>query len=398
MNPGLFPENLSAVIPAAGLSSRMHRYKPLLKLGDSTMAKQVITLFQQSKIKDIIVVTGHNREKIEPLILGTGARPVFNPDYKAGGMLSSIQAGVRALPDPCTGFFLLPVDIPSIRPPTVRKLIESFSQNPDRIIIPEFDSKPGHPPLIPGWVIPKILSLDPGSNLGRLLSALGSRQKKTRVHDRGILMDADTPEAYNLVRKRFQRLNIPDREECMSLILSEFGTRPENESGGGIIPHLILVAETAVKIALAVMENPSGAERAEAGPDGNPDPGLDLNLIRAGALLHDIKKKEKDHARAGKRLLLSLGFPETAEIVGQHTDLEHPLPDWLTETQVVYFADKICGPGGLDLDYSPRFKKKIARFPWAEERIVKRHELTRDIQTRIETICGRSVRSILGQE
>ena len=84
---------LSAVIPSAGLSSRMHQFKPLLKFGEVPMLEVVIRLFLQCGIQDILVVTGYNHSLVEPIIQKTGARAVFNPGFETG-MLGSIQRGV----------------------------------------------------------------------------------------------------------------------------------------------------------------------------------------------------------------------------------------------------------------------------------------------------------------
>ena len=380
---------ISAIIPAAGMSTRFDQYKPLLKLGSHTLIEKVILLFRQSGIEDIIVVTGHNNEMIEPLIRQSGAKAVLNPNFKTG-MLSSIQTGVRALSPRRTGFFLLPADIPLIRPTTIHALMSSFDDVSDnlktsgKIIMPQFNGDNGHPPLIPARFIPEILSLGTESNLGQLLS--GQKQKKiVQVHDRAILMDADTQADYELLQEKYDKIDIPDRQECLSIINANLA---EEDT---IKAHLQLVAETSVRLAEAVEANQAKQRQLR-----NMAIDLDINLIMAGALLHDIKRKEKNHAGAGAQLLLSLGFPKVADIVAQHMDLATPLPPHLTEVQLVYFADKICRSDSIELDYGRRFKEKMEKNPEGRSKILRRYENTRHIQVRIETASGRSVQSILG--
>ena len=86
----------TAIILAAGLSSRMERFKPLLPLGSTTMIERVISLFRHSGIVDIPVVIGHNQADLDPVIRSSGARPVVNPHFE-DGMFSSVVAGVRSL-------------------------------------------------------------------------------------------------------------------------------------------------------------------------------------------------------------------------------------------------------------------------------------------------------------
>ncbi len=76
-------------------------------------------------------------------------------------------------------------------------------------------------------------------------------------------------------------------------------------------------------------------------------PGLNRELIRAAALLHDITKTrsfhtDEDHAETGARLLADLGYPEVARIVGQHVRLERYALNSSTPTdaEIVNYSDK----------------------------------------------------------
>ncbi len=74
---------------------------------------------------------------------------------------------------------------------------------------------------------------------------------------------------------------------------------------------------------------------------------LDLHLLEAGALLHDIAKTATlgnggEHARLGARWLIDLGYPAVAEIVREHVWLSRdPAGPWpLREVEIVNYADK----------------------------------------------------------
>lgn len=76
--------------------------------------------------------------------------------------------------------------------------------------------------------------------------------------------------------------------------------------------------------------------------------GLDPELIRRAALLHDVARQRAGHAAEGARILRREGYPKLAEIVGKHHDLgileektdlsDKRKPD---EAEVVYLADKL---------------------------------------------------------
>jgi len=74
---------------------------------------------------------------------------------------------------------------------------------------------------------------------------------------------------------------------------------------------------------------------------------LHLPLIEAGALLHDLGKTPclgtpHNHARWGAKILRGLGYPEVAQVVAEHVNLEDqngdPRP--FREAEIVNYADK----------------------------------------------------------
>jgi molybdenum cofactor cytidylyltransferase len=361
---------ISGVILAAGFSSRMNAFKPLLKVGEKTMIQAAIDLFKVNGIFDIIVVTGHNRQRLEPAIRRCGACPAFHPGF-ASGMLGSIQKGIQHIHPGHAGFFLLPTDIPAIRPSTVQQMISEFNADPHRIIMPCFKGQPGHPPLIPCNLTPQILALGKNATLRDLLASKKKQTVNLGLHDRGILMDADDPAGYQRVLDKIRHLDIPDKEECLSIIDQEL---PEEHP---IRTHLSDVAMTALKLAHAVT-----------------DP-VNMDLVVAAALLHDIKRMEKNHAHAGAILIQNLGFSKVSAVISQHMDIELDLQAPVQEKELVYFADKLCTRYGLDFDYHHRFRNRLDKHPRAATNIWKRYENTQLIQARIEASAGKSITEIL---
>src|SRR4030095_4790685 len=88
---------ISAILLAAGQSKRMGRPKMLLPWGEATIIEQVITTFLNAGVEDLIVVTGGAREQVESLISQYPVKKIYNNDYVAGEMLSSIQCGLRIM-------------------------------------------------------------------------------------------------------------------------------------------------------------------------------------------------------------------------------------------------------------------------------------------------------------
>lgn len=119
--------SFGAIILAGGYSSRMKAFKPLLPVGRSTAIETLITVLRDAGIANIAVVSGHNREKLLPVIKRAGVDEVYNANYDAG-MFSSIRAGLGYAKDAFTrvqGFFLIPVDCPLIGKAVLERLMEA---------------------------------------------------------------------------------------------------------------------------------------------------------------------------------------------------------------------------------------------------------------------------------
>lgn len=186
---------IAALILAAGESSRMKRLKPLLPLAGQTVIERVIGLFRQIGIADIRAVLGHGADRLVPVLDRQGVPHVINTDYQSG-MFSSIQTGAAHLGNGCGAFFLLPADIPFVRPETLQKLIAAFRETGQLVYRPRYQGRRGHPPLISAELIPEILAFQEPGGLRALLSRHAERCVDIDCDDPGILIDLDTPEDY----------------------------------------------------------------------------------------------------------------------------------------------------------------------------------------------------------
>jgi molybdenum cofactor cytidylyltransferase len=184
----------SAIILAAGLSSRMAEFKPLIRIGEKTFIEHAIALFRTSGIEEIVTVVGHRAQEVVPAVKAAGSRYVINDNYQEG-MYSSIQAGAKALKHPGDAFFLLPVDIPLVRPATVRQLAAAFDQHrAPPVCYPLFQSQRGHPPLINSRLIDALLRHDGEGGMLAFLRGYESHAISIPVEDPFIRLDADTPQ------------------------------------------------------------------------------------------------------------------------------------------------------------------------------------------------------------
>ena len=191
--------NISVILLAAGLSSRMGRPKLLLPWGGTTVLGQVVSTFAAAGMEAIVVVTGGAREDVERLAAGLATnypvRTVYNPEFARGEMLSSIQAGLAALDSQTSAALIGLGDQPQVREETVRCICATFIRTRSPLVIPSFQNRRGHPWLAARSIWPKILAL-PISTTPRQFLNNYAGQVEYVAADESILQDLDTPEDY----------------------------------------------------------------------------------------------------------------------------------------------------------------------------------------------------------
>ena len=198
-------KHIAALIPAAGYSSRMGAFKPLLPLGDGTVIDRVIGIFRTAGIEDIIIVVGYAKEQLIPVIEKQSVRWVENDRFEEG-MFSSIRAGIKHIGAHTEAFFLLPCDVPFVKPETFTKLVDAY-QGTDRLIIrPCYRKRRGHPPLISASFIPFIHDFNRPGGLRALLAEHESDTYDVECDDEGILINMNTMEDYTAALKKVNTL------------------------------------------------------------------------------------------------------------------------------------------------------------------------------------------------
>lgn len=198
---------ISAVVLAAGYSSRMGRFKPLLTVGGIPALERLIAGIKEAGIKNIAVVTGYRHELLQPVIRSmSGDGTVIVEAYNAGfdsGMFSSIKTGIarvrEVFPD-SEGCFLMPVDCPLIDSKVITTLEDAVMCSGDTVrdsfAVPVFEGKKGHPLYVPAGYAEEICSYDGPGGLKGITDKYWDRMLRVPVDSEGCILDMDTPEGY----------------------------------------------------------------------------------------------------------------------------------------------------------------------------------------------------------
>ena len=187
---------ISAIILAAGESTRMGKPKLLLPYGDKTIIETVIQTVMESDAKHVIVVLGSEKEKIGRQISKNQIIIAENPDYRSG-MLSSIQCGLRAVPEGTDTVMIVLGDQPMINGMVIDLLTDTLHHTDKGIIIAVHKGKRGHPILIKIKYKKEIEKLGPENSMHDFTGKFASDILEVETETSDVLRDIDTPEDYN---------------------------------------------------------------------------------------------------------------------------------------------------------------------------------------------------------
>ncbi len=186
---------VTAVVLAAGESRRMGRNKLLLPWGDTTVLGRTLANVATSKVADVVVVTGHDRQEIESVASPHGIATIPNRDY-AKGMLSTVQAGIRSLPPVVEAALVILGDQPLVPARLIDELLQAYAASPHGLVAPVYDGRRGNPVIIDRRHFAELLALPADAAPRALLQRHPDDLLLVEVEDDAVLHDLDRPEDY----------------------------------------------------------------------------------------------------------------------------------------------------------------------------------------------------------
>lgn len=188
--------NAAAIILAAGESRRMGRPKAFLPFRGGTFLSAIAGILGQ-RCSPVIAVFGFDAENVIRTAAPLGIQCIENRDYRLG-MLTSLQAGLRAVPNDMDAVLFTLVDHPAISLPTVDALLRCEAP----IAIPRFEDRRGHPVLIRREIAKEFLLEPPASKVRDVIDRHAGEIVYLEVEDPGISDDIDNPALYEKLLAR----------------------------------------------------------------------------------------------------------------------------------------------------------------------------------------------------
>jgi len=192
---------ISAIILAAGESRRMGvKNKLLLPIRGEVLISNFVKSVCASNVDEVVVVVGHEAEKIEDVLQGQPVRFVENLRYMEG-MTSSIQTGIQSASAESEGLLICLADQPLIETPDFNRLIHEFTDLFDSksslIIVPVFKGQSGNPVLFSRQFRDIILQ-HTGEGCRDIVLKHPECVREVEMGNDNVLHDVDTPEDYKM--------------------------------------------------------------------------------------------------------------------------------------------------------------------------------------------------------
>lgn len=203
---------LGALLLAAGGSTRMRRPKLLLRWDDQTVIGASLCNLLDAPVEWIGLVTGalgdsisrrartayrlwpESEEREKPFL-----RVIHNPAWHEG-MGTSVALGLEHVRPHLDGLFIALGDMPAVPTAIYEQLAAAFRRSPDQIFRPVYQGRPGHPVLIPTALLAGVRPTG-DEGLRQVLQAHKERVRLIEVDEPGVVLDLDTPEAYQRALK-----------------------------------------------------------------------------------------------------------------------------------------------------------------------------------------------------
>jgi molybdenum cofactor cytidylyltransferase len=197
---------IAAVVLAAGRSTRMGAINKLIaEIGGKPLVRIAAEQALASRAAPVIVVTGHQHERVEAALAGLPVRFVHNPDY-GDGLGTSLKAGITAVPEDADGAIVCLGDMPQVDATLIDRLLAAF--DPERgalVVVPSIEGRRGNPVVWSRRFFPDLMTVSGDVGARHLIASYAEAVVEVPVAGEAALTDVDTPESFSAVKAEIER-------------------------------------------------------------------------------------------------------------------------------------------------------------------------------------------------
>lgn len=191
----MLSNKIIGIILAAGESKRMGSPKAFLEICNKTFLENLVSTLENAGLEKIVVVLGHDSEKIISSHKNLNVDFIINADY-IKGQLSSIQTAIKNFPNEVEAILICPVDRPLISSELVRMMVDQFIKLKPPIVLPVNKNRRGHPIIFSSTLFAELLKAPIDVGARAVVWAHLNEVVEVPTDEEGILLNIDTPELY----------------------------------------------------------------------------------------------------------------------------------------------------------------------------------------------------------
>ena len=193
----------AAIVLAAGRGTRMaHENKLLAEVNGKPIVRHTVEAALASKARPVVVVTGHESDRIAKSVEGLDIKITHNPHF-IEGLSGSLKAGLAALPTGLDAVVVMLGDMPKISGSLIDRL--AMAADPARgmfIAVPTWAGKRGNPVMWSSRLFDELAKLEGDVGARHLIGLYSEAVVEVPVDDDAVFLDIDTQEALAALRAR----------------------------------------------------------------------------------------------------------------------------------------------------------------------------------------------------
>jgi molybdenum cofactor cytidylyltransferase len=197
--------SIAALVLAAGRSSRMGGPNKLLaEIGGRPLVRIAVEQALASQARPVIVVTGHQRERVEAALSGLPVDFAHNARF-ADGLGTSLKAGITALPAQADGVVVCLGDMPQVDAAMIDRLIEALDPAKGALVaVPTIDGQRGNPVVWSRRFFADLMAVEGDVGARALIGRYAEAVAEVPFSGKAALTDVDTPDVLEAVKAELE--------------------------------------------------------------------------------------------------------------------------------------------------------------------------------------------------
>ena len=190
---------VAGIVLAAGTSTRMGRNKLFMELEGETLVRRTVGRVAQAGVDPLIVVLGHEADRVREALAGVPFQPVVNPEYERG-VNSSLRAGIHAASETgARAAIVVLADMPFVTTEMIATLVDTYRRGDAPLVISDYGGVNAPPMLYDRSLFPELAASE-GQGCGKHVVKRHRHEAAAASWPVEALTDLDAPDDYERVK------------------------------------------------------------------------------------------------------------------------------------------------------------------------------------------------------